>query len=426
MKFADLIQKREFSKTILLPNLYAKGFKKLAYAISQCADFLDYALCMDCRTLHFNGFSSCKQRLCPVCSKKRSLLLFKRFVPVLKDLLNEGYYINGLNFTIVDSNNLDKSLNTLNKAFRILSHDDKTFAKEFKKRFVGGVRATEVKIGSNSGLWHPHLHCLVVKDKFEKDYTWLSEAWNKAVMLAGGVESKTTPGLYGMVSIFSLKDKHDLNSDKEKSVEIGVVETFKYITKFDFDVDIDYLPELIKSVKGVRMINTWGILRKINLDIENEMNKPYREVFQSCCTMCGGTDFFEFTTRHIFHDVHDFDLEYSISRLEPVHKPGLAMIWPDACFKVGEVYNGIMWTDSHERLRGQSFNVIYENGYYVYNQPVNATKTYTSTVFVKGIGNVEDGCKETVPSFHSIRFTPEMLTFYAKDIKTKQKSTNNC
>ncbi len=411
MKYRDLISKRELTKTTLLPALFNSGFKKLAFDISQCADFLDYALCMDCKQLHFNGFSSCKQRLCPICSKKRSQLLFLRFLPVFKDLLNEGYYINGLNFTIVDSSNLKKSLEVLNKAFRYIQGENKQLRKEFKHRFIGGVRATEVKIGANSKLWHPHLHCLVVKDKFEHDFDWLSKAWNRAVQLAGGEESKTTPGLYGMVSIFSLKDKHGLNSDKEKSVEIGVVETFKYITKFDFDVDIDYLPELIKSVKGVRMINTWGILRKINLDVENEMNKPYREVFQSVCTICGGTDFFEFTSRKTFNNVRDFDLEHSISHLEPIHRPGLAMIWPDAEFEVGKVYNGILWTESHESLRGKTFNVIYENKHYIYNMPVEATKTYISQEYVKGVGLLVDSHQEKAPSFHTIYFAPEMLTF---------------
>ena len=47
----------------------------------------------------------------------------------------------------------------------------------------------------------------------------------------------------------------------------------------------------------------------------------------------------------------------------------------------------------------------------MYNQPVQATKTYTSQEYVKGVGLLVDEHKEKTPSFHTIYFAPEMLTF---------------
>lgn len=369
MNYKDVIEKRAFARNTIIKPLYEKGFKKLAYSISHCADFIDYALCLDCNTLYYNGFSSCKERICPICSKKRSLLLFKRFVPVLKNLLNEGYYINGLNFTIVNTNNLAKSIEVLTKAFRILQHDDKCLKKEFNKRFIGGLRSLEIKIGENSKLWHPHLHCLVVKKEFSRDFDFLSEAWNKAVKLAGGTESKTTPGLYGMISIFSLVDRRNANTDKEKSIEIGTLETLKYITKFDYDIDSDKLPELITSIKGVRMLNTWGILRNINLNIESDMNKSYREVLQSCCSICKGTNFFEFSSRRTFNNVCDFNIDDCIVIQKPIDKPGQYIVDPFGQFKIGELYNGVMWTELHEQLKGQTINITIEYGQCIYKYP---------------------------------------------------------
>ena len=369
MKYQDVINKRAFARQTIIKPLYDKGFKKLALSISNCADYINYALCLDCNTLHFNGFSSCKERICPICSKKRSMLLFKRFVPVFRNLIKQGYYINGLNFTIVNNDNLKKSIEVLNKAFRILQHDDKNFRKEFNKRFIGGLRSLEIKIGENSKLWHPHLHCLVVKNKFSRDFDFLSDAWNKAVKLAGGKESETTPGLYGLVSIFSLVDKKNTNTPLEKSIEVGTLETLKYITKFDYELDSERIPELITAIKGVRMLNTWGVLRKVDINVEEDMNKPYTEVLQSVCSVCKGTDFFEFTSRRTFNNVHDFNIDDAIITQQPANKPGEYLVDPFGEFEIGKVYNGVMWTELHAALKGKMINIVHEYGQCIYRFP---------------------------------------------------------
>ena len=386
MNYKDVIEKRAFARNTIIKPLYDKGFKKLAYSISHCADFIDYALCLDCNTLHYNGFSSCKERICPICSKKRSLLLFKRFVPVFRNLLNEGYYINGLNFTIVNTDNLAKSIEVINKAFRYIQGGSKSIRKEFNRRFVGGLRSLEIKLGENSKLWHPHLHCLVVKKEYSRDFDFLSEVWNKAVKLAGGEESKTTPGLYGLVSIFSLVDKKNANTDKEKSIEIGTLETLKYITKFDYDIDSDRIPELITSIKGVRMLNTWGILRNINLDVDSDMNKSYREVLQSCCSVCKGTNFFEFTSARTFNGVHDFNIDDCIVSQEAIDKPGQYIVDPFGQCKVGELYDGVMWTELHEQLKGKTINITIEYGQYIYRFPKKLNSKLLRFVRNKPIG----------------------------------------
>lgn len=355
---------RYLAHNVIVPVLSSKGFNKLAKDITACGEYIDYALCSSCYTNHYNGFSSCKQRFCPICAKKRSLLYFSRFCPAIRELIGKGYYVNGLNFTIVNTDNLKNSIEVINRAFRILQHDDNNNSKEFNRRFIGGVRCLEVKLGENEKLWHPHLHCLVVKDKYERDIEFLQKAWNHAVKLAGGKESTTTPGLYGLVSIFSLKDKKNLNTVSEKSIEIGCLETLKYITKFDYDIDADKIPELIPALKGVRCINTWGILRKINIDIEEDMNKSFTEVCEQCCSNCGGTDFIEFSSKRIYKDVQDFDENnFVISGIKGKHKVGLVELAENLV--VGQLYDGVMFTEKHLHLIGKRFNVIFENGKYI-------------------------------------------------------------
>ena len=425
MKFQDMISLRYLAHNVIVPALSDSGFKKIANNIKSCGEYIDYALCSSCYTNHYNGFSSCKQRYCPICAKKRSLLYFSRFCPVIRELINKGYYVNGLNFTLVNTNNLKNSIEVINSAFRILQHDDKNFSKEFNRRFIGGVRCLEVKVGVNEKLWHPHLHCLVVKDKFERDIEFLQSAWNHAVKLAGGQESKTTPGLYGLVSIFSLKDKKNLNSSTEKSIEIGCLETLKYITKFDYELDGKLIPELIPALNGVRCINTWGILRKINTDIEEDMNKTYTEIREQCCSNCGATDFIEFVSKRVYKDIKDFDENnFVISGLKAKDKSSLVELAEDLV--VGQLYDGVMFTERHKHLIGKRFNVIFEKGKYILHDPsIEKIIKTRYRVFVNSkidenkVYRYELHSKHKVHTMDPIIFSQSMLVFYLDKKKSR-------
>lgn len=363
MRYKEVLAKRRYSRDLVIPALIKSGFKDLAEKLYNCADYFKYALCNDCYTAHYDGFDSCKQRFCPICSKKRSMLYFAKFTPVLRNLIKAGYYVVGLNFTIVDCEDLQKTIKVLNTAFRYMQSGSKELRKEFNKRFIGGFRCTETKVGVFSKLWHSHLHCLAIKKEKSYDIDFLAEAWNRAVKLAGGKESETVPGLYGMCSVFTIKDKHNLNSPTEKSIEIGVLETMKYITKFNFEMDIDKLPELIKSLKGVRMVNTWGLLRKINTNVEKDMNKSYTEVMKLCCSNCGSYNFSEFYSKRAYRDIAEFDINNAIVEFESNIKSGLCVLTNG--LEIGKMYGGVMFTEEHAKFYGKEFVVRFEKGKYL-------------------------------------------------------------
>lgn len=417
MRYVDLVAKRRYSRDIVIPSLIKSGYKDIAEKLYNCADFIKYALCDNCNVVHYNGFSSCKNRFCPICSKKRSMLYFSRFTPIFRKLIKSGYYVVGLNFTIVNIEDLSKSIDILNKAFRILQHDDKIYSKEFNRRFIGGVRCIETKEGLNSKLWHTHMHCLIIKKEKSYDIDFLSKAWNHAVMLAGGKESDTVSGLYGLCSIFSIKDKHNLNTNFEKSIEIGVLETVKYITKFDFEFDSAKLPELIKALKGVRMINTWGLLRKVNLNIEKDMSKSYTEVYKLCCTNCGSYDFSEFYSKRLFRNVAEFDINNAIVEMESKIKSGLCVLVNG--LEIGKKYNGVMFTEEHATFYGKEFIVRYEKGKYLsyIKDNVNLKKNYQIVINKKNSVTNDTVSRKSmtmteyskVPGMRNIEFSDEML-----------------
>jgi hypothetical protein len=369
MKYKEFLSKLATSQLVVIPALERAGFTKKAKALSYCGFIKHYSICQYDYTAHFNGNSSCRDRFCPICQKKRSMLYFARFALVIRDLLSKGYYVNMLNFTVTDCDNLQENLDILTKAFRYIQHDNKAYREQFKKSFVGGLICKEIKQGENSNKWHSHFHALVIKDHFSKDFDWLKTAWNNAVKICGGQASATDPNKYGSVFICSVQDKHNLNTDYAKSVEIGCLETLKYITKFDWQSEPAKIKELIDTLSGVRSINTWGILRNISTNVEADMNKPFNEIYQNVCSMCGGTNFFEYSTTKTLRGVVDFNEADRIPLIEPkiqyrYNKDLTLLVELKQDMVVGQFYGGVLYTPEHARLVGSQFAVLKENNTY--------------------------------------------------------------
>lgn len=357
MKFKDLLEKQFLARNTVAPSFENAGFHKIATDIMDCATFKNYALCLDCDTVHFNGASVCHNRFCPICNLKRSRAYFSRFVPVIKDLLSKGYYVNMLNFTIVDDSDLSHALSVLTKSFRYIQHDNKEYSKIFNSMFVGGVSSKEVKLGENSKLWHPHIHCLVVKDHYSQDFEYLKYIWNDAVRVCGGNPGSTDSGKFGSVFVCSIIDKQGLNTDYIKSVEMGVLETMKYITKFDYQLDNSLLPELVRALKGIRTVNTWGCLRNVSTNVESDINKSYTELVKQCCAVCGGHDFFEFCSTKTLQNVADFDMDKAELVQTPKYNLGHNELTP--LFKlrddlvIGQKYGNVVYSQLQAQFVGK-------------------------------------------------------------------------
>lgn len=373
MKVKDFYQKYRYKNDIVVPALFKAGFEERALKISECGNWKDYLICHDCLTPHFNGAQVCKDRFCPVCSKKRSLLYFSRIVPVIRDLLHKHYYVNMLNFTIDESASLSlqETLKILTNAFRYLQHQSKTFSKIFNGTFVGGIVCKEVKRGELSDFWHPHLHCLVVKEFYSKDYDWLKIAWNESVKAVGGICDKN--GTYGSIDIRSIVDKKNIYTDKYASVEVGVLETIKYVTKFEYEYDVEHLQELVKTMSHVRCINSWGLLRKIDLNVDKDLNKTYSELRHCVCVACGGTDFYEYVTTQKFSNVQDFNMDDDIIETQQnfayknKYIKRLVKLRDDLV--VGQIYNGVLFTEKQNAFLGKMFEVDLYKGKYIVSVP---------------------------------------------------------
>lgn len=294
IKYQDFKKKRRFALEQVVPALQNVGLHDKAKKILLCSNFYKVAICRDCGSAHYNGSYSCKDKFCPVCQKKRSLLWLTKLIPICRDLLDRGYHLNMLTYTIrvTDNMSLKQSLDILQSSFRYMTHDYKQSAKIYNELILGGVRSLEVKIGEDkdtkelTGLWHPHYHILVCthgKVKYKELHKILYDMWNHSIKIVA--HSKDT--FCGSVNISSIKAR-----DEQQLLE-GLLEIVKYMTKFDWQGA--NVHELVTTMHKQKLQNSFGNFKYLisDKDVELALNKSMTELQESFCTVCGSSEFVE-------------------------------------------------------------------------------------------------------------------------------------
>lgn len=251
MKDSNYLDERRLNTSTIIPVLKEAGFDEKADKILQCGNRWLFGVGKECGATHFNGVLACKQRFCAVCQKKRSLLWYTKMLSSFKYYTAKGNKIVFVTFTVEDTEKLTDGLNYLQDAFRLMIGKGNKITKAFNCLFLGGVRSIEVKRVANSGLWHPHAHCLLIKrnnNPFKEDFEFLRSVWNDCLCTVHGERAK-----WGSVDYKAIKDLDDGCK--------AICECFKYSTKFDWQNNADDVKELVESLDRRRMIDSFGEVR---------------------------------------------------------------------------------------------------------------------------------------------------------------------
>jgi len=209
----------------------------------------------------------CRVRLCPMCQWRRSLKMFSQVKKITDKILENDKstrFIFGT-FTIknTDAENLEACINTLNKKFKYLVDQKKTFApaKKLKQNLLGYLKAVEVTYNSKDKTYHPHLHVIfAVKSTFFKNSSnymtkkeWI-ELWQKALNV-------------------DYKPQTDIRAIKSGTAK-AVAEVAKYpvktapILKFDDDEAVEVLKTLTLSLNKKRFVSYGGIFKIIKQELK--------------------------------------------------------------------------------------------------------------------------------------------------------------
>ena len=164
----------------------------------------------------------CRDRMCPACQKRRSLVLFHQVKNICQSIQNENptykYLLLTLTVPNVKGENLSDELTHLMKSWDRISR-----RKEFKSKIKGWFRALEITYNSERDDYHPHFHVLlcVSSNYFGKNYIpqarWL-ELWQEA----------TRYPQITQVDIRAIKPNKKRDSD---ALSASAAEVAKYSTK---------------------------------------------------------------------------------------------------------------------------------------------------------------------------------------------------
>lgn len=224
-----------------------------ASLLCNCGNYLHFRhyFTVDRVLLHAACF--CKQHLiCPLCAIRRGSKTLEAYLERF-EVIRQGWpllrpYL--LTLTVKDGPNLPERWWHLNKSFKVLKDRRNCWNKgkrgaswtEFAK-VKGAVGSYEVKRGKGSGLWHPHIH-MVVLCETPIDPVAIKREW----------EAITADSF--------MIDVRPFRPDQEPAE--GFMEVFKYAVKFG-DLSLTDNWEVAQFLRGSRLLFSLGEFRGVQV-----------------------------------------------------------------------------------------------------------------------------------------------------------------
>lgn len=280
----------------LLSESYKRLSLKKTYRVAECGTYLEFKKASADGNLKLKNANFCKDRLCPMCSWRRSLKIFGQVSKIMDKVTeNKNYRFLFLTLTVknCEGDELSKEIDKLFKAFNLLFK-----RKQINKSILGWFRALEVthNINKNSksyNTYHPHFHIILMVNSsyFKKKELYINQKeWVKMWQECLGIDYAP------QVNIKAFKSNSKARTSK------SIAEVSKYTVK-----DVDYLLEdneeltdesvyiLNSALRNRRLVAFGKELRKvhkelnlddveegnlINTDIDEELREDVEEIIE--------------------------------------------------------------------------------------------------------------------------------------------------
>ena len=250
-------------------TLQFRADSRVIERLRSCGDYLVFRHYFTIDEVRLHGARLCmKHLLCPLCAIRRGAKAMKAYLdrweciraekPLLRPYL--------VTLTVKDGPDLEERFKHLHKSQREL------WMRKHRARGTsplagveGAVWSYEVKRGSGSGQWHPHLHMIALAESMQ-----LEGADNPGPL---GAEWKRITGDSHMVDVRPI-DQADPVS--------GFLEVFKYAVKFSDQPPADTW-HCFKTLAGKRLLGSAGCFRGVivpaELTDEALDDLPFRTLF---------------------------------------------------------------------------------------------------------------------------------------------------
>lgn len=238
---------------------YARSrYHRYSERIDECSKLLDFRLVPEHHEgvykLKLSTAKFCRQRHCPVCQWRRSLMWKAKAYQALPNVVKDYPKHRWLFLTLTVRNclieDLRETLNLMNKSFVRL-----TKLKDFPG--VGWIKSIEVTRGRD-GNAHPHIHCLLMVAPGYFGPNYLSqERWVELWQQSARLDYKP------MTHVRAIAKHHDPT--------VIIPEILKYqVKESDLVANREWFLELTKQLHKTRTVAVGGVLRKYMAELEKD------------------------------------------------------------------------------------------------------------------------------------------------------------
>lgn len=248
--------------------------RSLAYKIYNCGSRIGFS------EGKLSSANFCRERICPMCQKRKSLKTYSDFCRILERLSDYAFVHLVLTVPNCKAEELRDTLSKMEKASTRFFN-----ISEIKTAFKGIARCTEVSYNSKTITFHPHFHCLVAvnksyfKSRFYIKRERLQHLWSVVWRLASehdGSDSKKLSSALrsykdGFISDFPLRDSDRLQIYIAKADEGALPEIAKYAVK-PLELELpkeeraSVLIALYEGLKHKRLIQTYGVIKQASAE----------------------------------------------------------------------------------------------------------------------------------------------------------------
>lgn len=226
-----------------VPNL-----RTLARRVSECGDYLAFRHYFTVDQVRLRAASFCKKHLlCPLCAIRRGAKALQAYLPRYDHVRASRADLRPflVTLTVKDGPDLAERFRHLHNAQRELWKRRQRGRGSSLDRVEGAVWSYEVKRGTGSGEWHPHLHMVALAAE-QPDQAALAAEWRAVTCDSFIVDVRPI-------------DQADPAS--------GFLEVFKYALKFSTMAPADTF-EAFRILSGRRLIGSAGLFRGIEVPDE--------------------------------------------------------------------------------------------------------------------------------------------------------------
>lgn len=221
----------------------SQGLDRYAQLVKSCGDYLVFRHYFTVDQVKLHGASLCRKHLlCPLCAIRRGAKSLAAYLDKFELIRTERPHLRPflVTLTVKDGPDLAERFKHLHKAQHELwkrKHRGRGCSLDGVE---GAVWSYEIKRGSGSGMWHPHLHMIALA-QVQPDQEELAAEWHN---------------ITGDSFIV------DVRPIDQEDPATGFVEVFKYAVKFSDQEPADTV-EAFQTLRGKRLLASAGAFRGV-------------------------------------------------------------------------------------------------------------------------------------------------------------------